>query len=64
MNDEAAPQLPRDPARAHWLFWEFGLLSALAAIVATPAESLYHTLFGIVCLLFLLGLANQDRNEI
>lgn len=49
-----------DPARAHWLFWEFGLLAALAAIIATPAESNQQAIYGVICLLFLMGLANQD----
>lgn len=49
-----------DPSRAHWIFWELGLLAALAAIIATPAESSFRAVMGVVGLLFLMGLANQD----
>ena len=49
-----------DPGRAHWIFWELGLLAALAAIIATPAESSFRAILGVIGLLFLLGLANQE----
>ena len=51
-----------DPGRAHWLFWELGLLAALAGLIATPAENEFQAIFGVVCLLFILGLANQGRS--
>lgn len=53
----------RDPARAHWIFWEMGLLAALGAIIATPAESNQQAIAGVLCLLFLLGLANYRGGE-
>jgi hypothetical protein len=52
-----------DRRRAHWLFWELGLLAALAALIATPAESIQQAMVGILCLLFLMGLANQGSER-
>lgn len=60
----AEPNLSKsDPARASWLLWELGLLTALGAIMATPAESNHQAVLGIVCLLFLMGLANYRSSE-
>lgn len=61
------PTLPnqQDPGRAHWLFWELGLLAALAAIIATPADTNPQAAFGVISLLFLMGLAHYqgpDKN--
>jgi len=52
-----------DPGRAHWLFWEFGLLATLAAIIATPAETTQQAVLAVLCLLFLLGLSNQGGDK-
>lgn len=61
-TDATAMSLPsKDPSRAHWMFWELGLLAALAAIISTPAESNHQAVYGIVCLLFLMGLANRGE---
>jgi hypothetical protein len=63
-TDATALTLPnRDNSRAHWMFWESGLLAALAAIIATPAESNHQAVYGIVFLLFLMGLANHGRAD-
>jgi hypothetical protein len=55
-------QTSSDPGRAHWIFWELGLLATLAAIIATPAESSFRAIMGVIGLLFLMGLANQDSD--
>ena len=52
-----------DPGRAHWIFWEFGLLATLGAIIATPAETNQQAVLAVLCLLFLLGLANQGSEK-
>ena len=52
-----------DPGRAHWLFWELGLLATLAAIIATPAETTLQAVLAVLCLLFLLGLSNQGGEK-
>ena len=52
-----------DQRRAHWLFWELGLLATLAALIATPADSMQQAVLGILCLLFLMGLANQGPDR-
>lgn len=52
-----------DPGRAHWIFWEFGLLATLAAIIATPAETTQQAVLAVLCLLFLLGLSNQSGEK-
>jgi len=52
-----------DPGRAHWIFWEFGLLATLAAIIATPAETTLQAVLAVLCLLFLLGLSNQGGDQ-
>lgn len=48
-----------DPGRASWIFWEMGLLAAIAAIIATPADSTQHAAMGAISLLFLLGLSHH-----
>lgn len=52
-----------DPGRAHWIFWEFGLLATLAAIIATPAETNQQAVWAVLSLLFLLGLANTGGEK-
>ena len=65
MNVDATGMLhpPRDPGRAHWIIWELGLLVALGAIIATPAESDQQAALGILCLLFLMGLSNHRGKD-
>ena len=59
-----APFAPSyDPGRAHWIFWETGLLAALGAIISTPAETNLQAILGILGLLFLMGLSNHMGNE-
>lgn len=53
----------RDPGRAHWIFWEFGLLATLAAIIATPAETNQQAVWAVLSLLFLLGLSNTGGEK-
>lgn len=40
-----------------------GLLAALGAIIATPAESNQQAIAGVLFLLFLMGLANYQGGE-
>ncbi|MFN8610326.1 MAG: hypothetical protein U0931_22505 [Vulcanimicrobiota bacterium] len=66
METEASAGLAipsRDPGRAHWIFWEFGLLATLAAIIATPAETNQQAVWAVLSLLFLLGLANTGGEK-
>lgn len=53
-----------DPGRAHWIFWELGLLATLAAIIATPAETNQQAVLAVLSLLFLLGLSNQGSEKL
>lgn len=55
--------ISRDPGRAHWIFWELGLLATLAAIIATPAETNQQAVWAVLSLLFLLGLSNQGNDK-
>lgn len=63
MDTDAAPVMS-DPGRAHWIFWELGLLATLAAIIATPAETNQQAGLAVLSLLFLLGLSNQGAEKV
>lgn len=61
MHDSFPALSGSDPGRAHWMFWELGAMAALLAVALSPMDSDLQALYGIVCLLFVMGLVTRPQ---